>query len=113
MRENGYQVAGEVFTKKFYFIDSKLDQITLSLDKERGFKETLPLFRKINKALTQKYGRHKNHSIEKTGFLKEAKSEWYKNNGVNINTTVLGVEGDDSLLNINYQTRALENSSKL
>lgn len=113
VRKENYEVVGEEFTKKFYFVNNRLNQVTLSLEEERGFSSTIMVFESLVEALRAKYGKEVNYSIEPSGLLKTAEADWYTNSGVNIAMLVMAVDNHDATLNVNYQTRVSEEASKL
>ncbi|MCD6005081.1 hypothetical protein K7H08_09580 [Halomonas sp. IOP_6] len=113
VRNKDYEVVGETFIQNFYFIDNRLDQITLNLKRERSFVDTLFVFEALVQALRAKYGNEINHTVRRRGVFKKAEADWFTENGVNIGIYSTAVEGYNAMLNVNYQARISESVDKL
>lgn len=113
VRNRNYPLVGEDFTQGFYFLNNKLDQVTLTLKRERGFNDTLLVFESLVQALRAKYGGEINYSIKNVGVINKAEADWFTEAGVNINVSAMAVGGDDAYLNVNYQTRISEDVDRL
>ncbi|PXX99685.1 hypothetical protein CR157_02635 [Halomonas sp. LBP4] len=113
VRRDDYRVVGESFRKKFYFSGGELNQVTLSLDRQRDFHATLLVFESLVEALRARYGQEVNYSVEPLGVMKEAEADWFNSNGVNISLYAMTIGDSDALLNVNYQVRVSEEAGKL
>lgn len=96
------RVLKELYKVKFYFIDDKLTQVTLNLNKERSFSLNLLVFQSLTDALSSKYGKAISRKIDSLTRLKTADAQWVSD-GTNINLQVTAVGDVPTSLNLNYQ----------
>jgi|GEM_PF-1281827 len=102
VRLDDLRVVKELFKARFYFIDDKLSQVTLSLNKERSFPLSLLVFQSLTDALSSKYGKVISRNIDSRSSLKIAKASWLSD-GTHINLQLVAVDDAPTSFNLNYQ----------
>jgi len=96
------RVLKELYTGRFYFIDDKLTQVTLSLNKQRSFPLSLLVFQSLTDALSSKYGKVIIRNIDSRSSLKTAVANWVSD-GTIINLQLMAIDDAPTSFNLNYQ----------
>ena len=112
LRVDDYQVVNESFKIRFYFTKEKLVQVTLNLNKERNFDQTLFVFERLSDVLRAKYGKEISRKVDYSVFLNNAYANWVSDR-TNINLLVTTVGDNPATLNLNYQIRLMKDADKL
>lgn len=101
-RRDGYELGGETFTQKFFFLNEGLTQVTLSLDDRRDFEATLELIDSLSVGMRKKYGQASDSEVTTTGFMRQAKRGWVDGQR-KIRLYAMSMGENEALLNVNYQ----------
>jgi hypothetical protein len=102
------RISDKVFHPKFYFLNGRLEQVTLTLQGVNKSSDARSSFEDVYIALRQKYGPEV--VLKDTAIGKEA--EWLRA-GTNIVLFLIAITEDDPVLNINYQVRVAADASHL
>lgn len=111
LRLDDLRVVGHSFLAHFYFKGGGLVQVTLSLNGKNSFDTTVGVFRLLSEPLRAKYGREVS-SEDKRSPLNVVQSTWMSGR-TNISVLTMGIDPQDALLNVNYQTRIATEIDKL
>lgn len=110
LRMGNIEIVGEIFYAAFYFLNNRLDQVSLVLDKKQPINLALIIFDTLTDVLRSKYGKELSLKIEKDSSSAYAK---WKSGKTNINLYVIGVGNNPASLSINYQVRLVKEADKL
>jgi hypothetical protein len=101
------------FTVQFYFLNNKLTQVMLSLHKPATLREVRSVFDRLDTLLRAKYGTEIKSDKKESASAKFYDKTWISGR-TNILLTAISIgDGNDSILNVVYQTRIAEEASKL
>jgi hypothetical protein len=112
IRAENIKIVNELFNAKFYFINNKLEQVTLTLRNKAPFYKVIIIFDSLTEALRSKYGAELDKKIDNTSILKQARATWMAGK-TNINMLAMTVGDHPAILNINYQIRVSKEAEKL
>lgn len=102
VRRDGYELAGEAFTQRFFFLNDGLTQVTMSLDNTRDFDALQGLIDSLSEEMRERYGEPVDSAITTAGTMRQAKMGWVDGRRkIRIFSMTMGE--DDALLNVNYQ----------
>lgn len=101
----GYQLEGSRYEVCYYFLSSKRTQVTLGFEG----KPTKRDFDNIVTMLTAKYGKPVSVAEDSIGW----DADWKLENGVKISVIFIGKKPLSPLININFQYKIAQESSKL
>lgn len=105
-------IARTSFKAEYYFLDSKLNQVTLVLDEPKVYSEAEFSAKQIKEALISKYGHPLSCDIFSGGFTKGYSCNWKRQDG-NVILFLAAVDEASPTLNIVYQVRLAQDASKL
>ena len=105
-------IDGNPFRVRFYFLDEKLIQVTLSFAEKKSFNLSMLRYRNISTILRSKYG-HEIGKRSKRGLLNMEERQWRTTGGTNISNLMISVGNGEAVWNINQQIRMLTEAEKL
>lgn len=106
IRLDSTQLANESFKVRFYFINERLVQVTLSQNIAKTFTSSLVLFESISTILRSEYGKEKSREIDNGRFRKAAQANWLNgSSGSRVNLYLSTVDESIAKINLNYQTK--------
>ena len=105
------EISAHEFSAKFYFLNRKLVQVTLSLAEQHSFESAHLVFTELVDLLRTEYGRELSFR-EAKGFMSRSVVEWISGY-TNIDLLLLGVGNHPAILNVNYQNRVAGEAKKL
>lgn len=105
-----YEIASSKYKVCFFFLSGKLMQVMLSADQP-----SRPQFDTVLNLLRSKYGPElqAGEGLCKSGMMVTCDADWSLKSGTNVSLLFLQVGRNTPLININYQTRAAADASKL
>lgn len=113
LERNGISIAGAEFDAQYFFLDGKLEQITLALDPTgKIFSEAEFVANEVKDALTAKYGPPLNCKDFKGGISKGFSCNWARQDG-NTRLFLNAIDETEPTLNIVYQAQLAKNASNL
>jgi hypothetical protein len=111
LRVSDLELVGYRFSGKFYFIERRLTQVTLTPERISTFASAMLVFDSLTEALRTKYGAEVVRSVER-GLLNKAEASW-QSGRTNISLICVSVGAADPALNLNYQVRTAKEADKL
>lgn len=107
-----FELVNEKFKVTFYFKDTKLTQVMLSLKEPRSYAAAMRVFNQLTEALRARYGKELSMASTDMGIMKTSKAEWLSGK-TNIGTICTVVSDAPAILNLYYQMRIASEASKL
>lgn len=105
-------VLGDAFSACFYFIDNRLQQVTLTHSNPDNFGVAALDFEKLLTALRAKYGKEvKSKKSNATTY--DIRGATWTSGKTDISLNLIAVTGSDAILNIVYQTQVANNMDNL
>jgi hypothetical protein len=102
VRVRDIEFADVRFFARYYFLDNRLHQITLSAEEDAPFEANVDTWKSLVAALRKQHGQELTYLIEPKGLFPHAKAQW-RYDGVSLQLFVLGVEDAASLIEIRYR----------
>lgn len=112
LRKGGIEIAQQKFTASYFFLDGKLDQVTLSADKGIAYNQASISADQIKDALTSKYGAPLRCKQQTGELMKGFSCNWAKSGG-NVRLLLMGIGDADPIFNIVYQARLAIDAANL
>jgi hypothetical protein len=103
VRIPGFEFVDAQFTVHFYFLNDKLAQVTLGLDRQVPYATARAVFDRLLLKFRTQYGRERLEE-KQAGPLASSDADWLLDE-IKINVVLLGLPGTPPLLNVNYQRR--------
>lgn len=111
LRLDDFDLVGRKFSISFFFVDTRLTQVTISLEKGQSFSSAMLSFDALVEALRAKYGQELTREA-KRGVLNVSSATWLSGQ-TNINLFAMSVRETNAVLNLNYQIRLAQEAKKL
>lgn len=111
LRIENIELVNEKFDAQFFYMNSRLVQVTLTVRGNPSFHSAFLIFQRLETALNVKYGQPMGRKVER-GMPNVAGADW-QSGRTNINLLAMAVGNNDAVLNINYQVRVAKDADKL